>query len=408
MRWRRKKSFDSLFVKANSVVYNGVSSYAQSDDVVAKTAYNGTVSWGVSISSDWDWPYISFVWASSWKLTNATANPSVIATNFTCMIKFKTWSDVSNFQILFNNIIWWSDRVAMSIRSWEVRVWVYNWSTYVWPKSITVTANTLYEWYWTYTASWNVSVFVLNWVTASGTNTPAATSIVSFYVWWYTTNYLTWFIYYMRLYSDAISGTELSSELALWSKQSTNSKLVLEYNPLFFAWTAGTPTAIYDVKAFTQYTPHIVYVKYQSAGNWLPTWWLVWLPYSSLVDDDWLTWTNIVVASSRILNWSLTVKLWLNWVEQVISGEFSSSWVKITDYIILWSTNWSSDFFEGKILDVKIYAWILSDTEWESLSSWSYTILSDATLFTEPKILPPYSTTMTDLSWNWYDFTFNT
>jgi hypothetical protein len=43
---------------ADTIVFNGSTTFAQSNDIVSKTAYNGTVSGNVTIGSDGDGSYI--------------------------------------------------------------------------------------------------------------------------------------------------------------------------------------------------------------------------------------------------------------------------------------------------------------------------------------------------------------
>lgn len=282
---------DSISVWSSDVMtYNGTSTYAQSDDVVAKTAYDGTVSGNVTIGSDSDWNYINFVWSGSGLLTHAVSPSVWVGKSFTIIMKIKTGSDITTLQRILLNWNWTADRTGISIHAGEIKTWVYN-GSFISPKSIAVVANTLYT--ITYKFDWTNWTLIVNDITATWTNTPWTANITALHIWG-DSNFYTWYIYYTRIYSTALTDSQRTTELALWQKQTARKDCVLEILPDYFALPAS-PTTVYD-----------------SVGNNNGTvTWALAVTDNSFVFDG--TAKYITLTTPQTFAWECTICGWFNY-----------------------------------------------------------------------------------------------
>lgn len=403
---------------ANNIAFNGSTTFAQSNDIVAKTAYNCTVSGNVTIGSDGDGSYINFVWSGSWVIYG-TVIPVWHTVPFTIILSFKTWSDVTSTQRILLNSISWTNRIWINIASGKIVVWMYNW-WFIQKRNQNITINTMYR--IVYTFDGTSSSLIVNEITAtSTTNNPETSWAVWYSIWWSTWQFFTGKVYLLRIYSTALTAAQRTAELALWQKQTARKDCVLEILPNYFAGTTASPTTIYDVKAFTPYTPVVIQATFSKTASWSDN--IVFTPYiwlqcltgniQSTIDQSWgknstytvTHWPTFnAVVTWAFVNWSYVTKLFVGGVLR--DSDTRSTWVltKFNDYINLWR-NPSNLYLTWTISNTKVFIWTITDVEWVAMSSWIPVIPVNATLFTQPRRLPPYWTAMTDVSGNWYDFT---
>jgi hypothetical protein len=139
----------------------------------------------VTTWTDWDWLYMSFIAAWLSQLQGSVLSYVWLSTAFTCVAYFKTGSDVTSSQRIINNVVWSSNRFSVFVWSWEIRLWIYNWTVYTGKRSKTAVANTLYK--LTYTRDWSsISDMYIDNVQESTVPAwdPQATGAAWLYIWW--------------------------------------------------------------------------------------------------------------------------------------------------------------------------------------------------------------------------------
>ena len=433
MNWYKAVvSDDTMQSNANIIPFNGSTTFAQSNDVVSKTAYNGTVSGNVTIGSDGDGSKIDFVGVGSGKISCPVIPNISTGNSFSFWIRIKTWSNISATQVIFHNTISWTNITALGVSGWQIRVWLYNWS-YFTKKSISCAVNTLYDIFCYY--DWSVVYLYVNWVEAEWTNNPLWWTLSWLHIWSRQSNndtFFTWSIYYIRFYSTALTDTQRTTELALWQKQTARKDCVLEILPDYYAGTALLPTTIYDVKAFTPATPVVISTSFQLDADWVNTALsqpLVQTPYRyahirtilnalTMRKDwpwfgsdsynlwNWDRWWHNVVLTSQILNWSIVTTVFVDWVKRDTDTSATLTRTKYTDYLQIGRViNWWTWLLNWKISNTKIFIWTITDAEGVAMSDWNPIVPANATLLTYPKRPTPYDTTLTDITGNGYDFT---
>lgn len=427
---------------ANNIAFNGSTTFAQSNDIVAKTAYNGTVSGNVTIGSDGDGSYFDINWNKNW---GSWTNANILfwnvmwltqATNFEFHIKFAL---MTNPPASLHSWIFWSNNdFTIGTFSTNRTIRLASKPTYSLYQTSAITLWVVYTVCVKYVASEWKAYLYLNWVlqntwwsVMSTTFTCDAWSLWD--LWCETTaDSSRKKVYYARVYSTALTDEQRTAELALWQKNTARKDCVLEILPPYYAGTAGSPTTIYDVKAFSQYTPRVVsltfklntdavntadsqtlfatpyfYTQIRDNTNTIqarydPT---AWAAISWYVIWNWDRNTHNLVCSYWFENWQTRVKVFLDWVK--VDDDlrvFVDSIAQYGNTIQIWK-RWTAVVFNWTISNIKVFIWTITDTEGVAMSSWIPVIPVNATLFTQPRRLPPYWTAMTDVSGNWYDFT---
>ncbi len=371
LKWRRKNFFNSLFKKRNNITFNGSTTFAQSNDVVSKTAYNGTVSGNVTIGMDWEDSFIDINWnrnhsLGTWTLAEVLiwTNPSLSQTwSFTIIVDFKPVNNPPNnnwgvFWSSFDcclrrsNTWTWRRTLRGSTEVSTVFSWIINWNRY---QAIFVYNHTENKYYmylgWTLLNPWGTT-----WPTTFLCND---WGIWDRFVWNGNASSSENRIYSARIYTSALTDTQRTTELALGQKQTARKDCVLEILPDYFALPAA-PTVVYDSVGNNNgtITGGVTFPWLWMLFNW--TTWRVWATAISAISIATpfsfcariRTWSNITsnqILFHNTISWTNITVLMIT-TSEIRAGLFNGTYftrksiacLANTDYIIHWVYNWST------------------------------------------------------------------
>lgn len=379
---------------------------------------NGTVTWALAVSDnsfvfDTTAKYITLTTPQTfaWECTicgwfnytgGSTLTKMFLWNNLWAWTRAKIWN-VNNGKLFVRVIDWWSSTNWLSVPSWNFFFCLTRDSS----NKIDVTLNTTKTRIFSDVAQvGNIAYDII------GKDESAS--------------YWGGNVYWVSFYNRAISDSEVTEIYNAWRDVRTpvTSWLVAEYRP--------SPSTIYDVKAFTPATPVVIQTTFQLGADGVNTALsqpLVQTPYryghirttlnALVMRKDWPwfasdtyqigNWnrsTHTAVLTAQILNWSIVTTVFIDGVKVDTDTSTTLTRTKYTDYLqigrVLNGWTW---LYTWQISNTKVYIWTITDTEWVAMSSWIPVIPANATLLTFPKRAVPYSTTLTDTSWNWYDFT---
>lgn len=278
--------------------FDWVNDFISSNATIGRTGYDMNVSGNVTTGSDGDGDYFWFTLTPQSLLVTTTAIPALtLASTFSYAIKIKTWSDVTTLQTIHNNIISTSNRVALSIASWELRVWIYNWTSYVGKKSFSVTTNTTYVIHYTrdWSSAWKL---YLAWV--EQTNVPVWDPSASWTVWFSLSRAWSWFlwqVYFFAWWNKALTQAEIDADIALWNTTKQDPSIVAYYVPenlQFNTQYMSYPTDLSDSN-WNKWSWTVVTSNTSTAPDWTTT-----------ADNVTWTWTNTTVSALYQNNTSIT------------------------------------------------------------------------------------------------------
>lgn len=231
------------------VEFDGVNDFAQSNDIVSKTEYNGTVSGNVTIGSDGEYSYISWVKAGApivnlWTNLNSLFNTQEFELHLLVYIpSSEVWlqTDIMCNTLDFNAMRLLKDTNNKYIWYTRQSAWWSDILTQIW----TVTHNSRHT--VILKATWWVKTMYINDIvdnTQTITSRDSLNGNQRLFVS-NTTNYWTYNLWYIRAYSTALTDEQRTAELELWQKQTARKDCVLEILPDYFALPAS-PTTVYD------------------------------------------------------------------------------------------------------------------------------------------------------------------
>ena len=232
--------------------FNGSTTFAQSNDIVAKTAYNGTVSGNVTIGSDGSENYIALNKAGLWNIVYWSAwvlLPIINSDNYTIDLHFYIPSSEAWIQADIFSLTWTSFNRFRLLKTTGNEISLYNsdsWSSFI-VSAWVISYNTWYK-LTIVNSSKTISTYI-DWVLKnSGTYISKDAWSWDLQTWksyWATTVYQNIYIKSFRIYSIWLDATQRTAELALWQKQTARKDCVLEILPDYFALPAA-PTTVYD------------------------------------------------------------------------------------------------------------------------------------------------------------------
>ena len=352
-------------------LFDWVNGYISWDTTIWRTGYDLNVAGNVTTGSDSDGSYMSFTITPAAYLSSWTAIPSVsISSAFTVSLKTKTGSDVTTTQRIFNCVTSSSNRVSVSIVAWELRVGIYNWTSYVGKKSKSVSANTLYVIH--YTRDWSTTgklfVAAVEETTVPASD-PTATATTWTWLWGAPSNYFLWFIYYCACWSRALNSSEIATDYALWNTTKTDPTIVayyvpenLQYNTQYLSDPKALDTANRSKGSWVTVTADTTVAPdgTTTADTVAFSWWWLWSNLTQLMTT--LSWsqlaskTFVVKAFVKCSSWtqSFRIRCQHQWVSDYLSSdqtatttrqEFtftqaftsSTSWTWVNAGIIQWS-----------------------------------------------------------------------
>lgn len=350
-------------------LFDGVNDYIAWDTTIGRTGTDMNVSGNVTTWSDSDWSYIQFTWATSWLLTWTALSHVSLASAFTVTFYFKTWADVATTQRIFNNTVSSSNRIAFAIISWDLRCWIYNWTSYVWKKSVGVSANTLYKCTYTWDGSsvWKLYVNNVEETTVPAWD-PTGTATVSVFIGWPTANFFTGYVYFVRTYNKVLSTTERDAEYANWMTSLVwyswtdipISSLLFECRPENLQYNTQYITNPKDLSNATRTkgTGTTVTADFSVAPDWTTT-------------ADQVAWTGTDIATSRCDRTFTT----LGWSTLASKTFIVKAFVKVAAGTALFrlrcSHNWVADYYSSNQTATTVWQEFTFTQAFTSSSSWT-------------------------------------
>lgn len=320
--------------------FDWINDFITSNATIGRTGYDMNVSGNVSTGSDADGNYMSFTLSPVSLVVSTTAIPNVsLSLAHSIAIKIKTWSDVTTTQTVFNNIVSASNRVGISIVSWELRAWIYNWTSYIGKKSFAVSTNTTYIIH--YTWDWS-SVWKIYSASVESTTVPAWDPSTSWTVWVSISRNWSgfgWFVYWCACWNKELSQAEVTSDYWLWNTAKNDPSIVAYYIPDNLTYNSQYLVSPNDVWV----SPWVIYPWYAVVDPWYyPApdgtntarlvymyWWLpvyqeyAWITWATMASKTFVFKAFIKAEGASYRNFYLTISHW--WVATYYSSVFTAS-----------------------------------------------------------------------------------